>query len=45
VTTTRIRRRVNAPPSKVYRALSPGDNEAGWRMSLARLAALVEIGL
>ena len=26
------------------RGLSPADNETGWRMSLARLAALVEAG-
>jgi len=26
------------------RGLSPADNEAGWRMSLAKLAALVEAG-
>ena len=26
------------------RGLSPADNEAGWRSSLAKLAALVEAG-
>jgi hypothetical protein len=26
------------------RGLSPADNEVGWRMSLAKLAALVEAG-
>jgi hypothetical protein len=34
MTATRISRRVNAP----------ADNEAGWRSSLAKLAAFVEAG-
>jgi hypothetical protein len=44
---TRVSRRINAPRAKVHRALldAPADlNETGWRMSLAKLAALVEAG-
>jgi hypothetical protein len=48
VSTTRLTQRVHAPRSTEVQALheglppgvSPADNEAGWRMSLAKLAAL-----
>jgi len=35
---------VHAVHDKLPPGLSPDDNEAGWRMSLAKLAALVESG-
>ncbi len=35
----RISRR---PPRSLPPSLSPADNEVGWRMSLGKLAALVE---
>jgi hypothetical protein len=43
---TRVRRRLSAPRETVYRALldPPADNELGWQISLAKLAALVEAG-
>jgi hypothetical protein len=33
----------SSPCTTGYRGLSTADNEAGWRMSLAKLAALVEV--
>ncbi len=35
---------VLAVHDRLPRGLSPADNEAGWRSSLAKLAALVEAG-
>ena len=54
MSSTRITRRVNAPRASVYRALLdaravqtwmvPTGMTLGWRMALAKLAALVERG-
>jgi len=35
---------MSSPCTTGYRAACPPDNEAGWRSSLAKLAALVESG-
>lgn len=36
--------RIAAPHDGLPRGAAPADDETGWRMSLAKLAALVETG-